>query len=158
MPSGGRALSRPMNVRCVRYFLLMVLLSALVCSAQSDRYRELRRVIDRNTGFAHATRGVNMYTLYALRSCVSDGDLGVLSEMLRDKDRITRMATSAVLVDLGAEGTRVVQARFREVTDTSEKLMLKDSLDTASKSDYRPILQYPLSDPEKARIHGCHGR
>ena len=158
MPSRGRALSRPMNIRCVRYFLLMVLLSALVCSAQSGRYRELRRVIDRNTGFAHATRGVNMYTLYALRSCVSDGDLGVLSEMLRDKDRITRMATSAVLVDLGAEGTRVVQARFREVTDTSEKLMLKDSLDTASKSDYRPILLNPLSAPEKARIHGCQGR
>lgn len=147
-----------MNVRCVRYFLLMALLSALVCSAQSDRYRELRRVIDRNTGFAHATRGVNMYTLYALRSCVSDGDLGVLSEMLRDKDRITRMATSAVLVDLGAEGTRVVQARLLEVTDPSEKLMLKDSLDTASKSDYRPILLYPLSAPEKARIHGCQGR
>ena len=146
-----------MNVRCARYFLLMVLLSALVCSAKSDRYRELRRVIDRNTGFAHATRGVNMYTLYALRSCVSDGDLGVLSEMLRDKDRITRMATSAVLVDLGAEGTRVVQARFGEVTDPSEKLMLKDYLDTASKSDYRPILLYPLSDSEKARIHGCQG-
>ena len=155
MPSRGRALSRPMNVRCVRYFLLMVLLSALVCSAQSGRYRELRRVIDRNTGFAHATRGVNMYTLYALRSCVSDGDLGVLSEMLRDKDRITRMATSAVLVDIGAEGMRVVQARFREVRDASEKLMLKDSLDTASTPGYRPILEYPLSDSEKARIHGC---
>ena len=146
-----------MNARGASYLLLMVLSCSLVCGAQSDRYRELRRVIDRNTGFAHATRGVNMYTLYALRSCVSDGDLGVLSEMLRDKDRITRMATSAVLVDLSAEGTRVVQARFREVTDPSEKMMLKDSLDTASKSDYRPILLYPLSDSEKARIHGCAG-
>lgn len=146
-----------MHIHYARGVLLVVLLSALVSGAQSDRYRELRRVIDRNTGFAHATRGVNMYTLYALRSCVSDGDIGVLSEMLRDKDRITRMATSAVLVDLGVEGTRVVQARFREVTDTSEKLMLKDSLDTRSKSDYRPILGYPLSDSEKARIHGCRG-
>lgn len=144
-----------MNVRYARYFSLILLLSTLVCGAQSHRYRELRRVIDRNTGFAHATRGVNMYTLYALRSCVSEGDIGLLSEMLRDKDRITRMATSAVLVDLGVEGTRVVQARFREVTDASEKLMLKDSLDTASKPDYRPILQYPLSDSERARIHGC---
>ena len=144
-----------MKVRNQHYLLLMALLGVLVCGAESDRYHELRRVIDRNTGFAHATRGVNMYTLFALRSCVSDGDIGVLSEMLRDKDRIIRMATSAVLVDLGSEGTRVVQARFREVTDASEKLMLKDSLDTRSQPGYRPILEYPLGDSEKAQIHGC---
>jgi hypothetical protein len=144
-----------MILRYTRRLFVIILLDALVCCGQSARYLELRRVIDRNTGFAHMTRGVNMYTLYALRSCVSGRDVGVLREMLRDKDRITRMATSAVLVDLGAEGMRVVQARLAEVTDASEKLMLKESIETASKPDYRPILQYPLSDSERARIHGC---
>ncbi len=96
-----------------------------------------------------------MYTLYALRSCVSERDISVLSEMLRDKDRITRMATASVLVDLGAEGKRVVQGRLAELKDVSERLMLQDSLEAAAKRDYRPILQYPLTDAERRRIHGC---
>jgi hypothetical protein len=96
-----------------------------------------------------------MYTLYALRSCVSERDIAVLSAMLRDKDRITRMATASVLVDLGAEASRVVRARLAEVEDPTERLMLQDSLDAAAEPDYRPILQYPLTDAERRHIHGC---
>jgi hypothetical protein len=128
---------------------------AILAWAQPARYRELRRVIDRNTGFAHMTRGVNMYTLFALRSCVNERDLPLLRDMLRDKDRVTRMAVSSVLVDLGGEGERVVRARLAEVKDAGEKLMLQDALGDLAKPDRRPILEYPLTTVERARIHGC---
>jgi hypothetical protein len=136
-------------------YLFCVAVLNILLPAQSSRYLELRHVISRNTAHAHMTRGVNMYTLYALRSCVSESDIAVLSEMLRDKDRITRMATAWVLVDLGAEGSRVVRARSAEVEDVTERLMLQDSLDAAAKPDYRPILQYPLTSAEQRHIHGC---
>jgi hypothetical protein len=134
---------------------VVLLLAAGTLHAQSARYRELRRVVDSNTGFAHMTRGVNMYTLYALRSCVDESDLPVLGDMLRDRDRVTRMAASSVLVDMGRTGKQLVQSRLAQVTDFTEKSMLQESLDDAAKADYRPILEYPLSAAERARIRGC---
>ena len=134
---------------------VVFLVAAATLDAQSARYRELRRVVDLNTGFAHMTRGVNMYTLYALRSCVDESDLPVLGDMLRDKDRITRMAASSVLADMGRTGKLLVQSRLAQVTDFTEKSMLQESLDDAAKADYRPILEYPLSAAERARIRGC---
>jgi hypothetical protein len=85
-----------------RHILTSFLVSTILLIAQSARYRELLAVIDRNTGLAHMTRGVNMYTLYALRSCVSDRDIPVLRDLLRDKDRVSRMAAASVLADMGA--------------------------------------------------------
>ena len=38
-----------------------------------------------------------MYTLIALRSCVSTADIGVLTQMLQDPDRIVRMTAANVL-------------------------------------------------------------
>ena len=101
------------------------------------------------------TRGVNMYTLYALRSCVSEGDIPVMRDLLRDKDRIARMATASVLADMGAKGRNEVQSRLSEVKDVTEKLMLQEAIDTVTRSGYRPILQYPLTGDERSRIRGC---
>jgi hypothetical protein len=56
----------PRTVRKTVRVLVFFLLSAGAFGQSAGHYAELRRVIDRNTGFAHATR-VNMYTLYALR-------------------------------------------------------------------------------------------
>ena len=42
---------------------LLVLLSAN--AAADERTEALKRVVNRNTGFAHMTRGVNMYALIA---------------------------------------------------------------------------------------------
>jgi hypothetical protein len=141
-----------------RYVVSLALVATLLWGqplGQPPRYRELRRVIDRNTGFAHMTRGVNMYTLYALRSCVGERDIPVLRDMLRDKDRITRMAVSSVLTDMGGEGERVVRARLAEVKDAAEKMMLEDALGDPARRDYRPILEYPLTAAGRARIRGC---
>jgi hypothetical protein len=138
----------------LRAMVLLLIVSS--ASGQSaGRYAELRRVIDRNTGFAHATRGVNMYTLYALRGCVTEKDLAVLERLLSDKDRITRMATADVLADLGTAGQDVVRAKLRGTRDASERLMLQEALDDAQEPDYRPILQYPMNARERARIRGC---
>ena len=135
---------------------LVFLLFISSASGQSARrYAELRRVIDRNTGFAHATRGVNMYTLYALRGCVTERDIPVLERLLSDKDRVTRMATADVLADLKPAGQDVLRAKLRGTQDASERIMLQEALDDAQKPDYRPILQYPLNARERARIRGC---
>ncbi len=131
-----------------------VLLAALLWFA-ADRYNELWKVIDRNTGFAHATRGVNMYTLYALRGCVTEADIPVLSRLLADKDRIIRMAAASVLADLGPSGKDVIRGRIKAVKDAGERMMLQEALDDAGRADYRPILQYPMDARERAGIRGC---
>src|SRR5215472_10946413 len=97
--------------------LTISFMSTALLSAQSARYRDLLAVIDRNTGFAHMTRGVNMYTLYALRSCVSERDLPVLRDLLRGKDKVIRMAPASLLADMGSDGKTDVRARISEVKD-----------------------------------------
>jgi hypothetical protein len=144
-------LSRSQILRAIVF--LLFLSSASGQSAR--RYAELRRVIDRNTGFAHATRGVNMYTLYALRGCVTEKDIPVLERLLSDKDRVTRMATADVLADLKPAGQDVLRAKLRATQDASEHIMLQEALDDAQKPDYRPILQYPLNARERTGIRGC---
>jgi hypothetical protein len=135
--------------------IVALLLAASASGQSADRSAELRRVVDRNTGFAHATRGVNMYTLYALRGCVTEKDIPVLERLLSDKDRIIRMATADVLADLGTAGQEVLRVKLRGTKDASERSLLQDALEDVQKPDYRPILQYPLSAQERARIRGC---
>jgi len=65
-----------------RALAIVAILVTCDSAAAESRYEELTRVVDRNTGFAHMTRGVNMYTLIALRSCVGDADIPVLTRML----------------------------------------------------------------------------
>lgn len=66
------------------------------------------------------------------------------------------MATAAVPIDLGGEGKQAVETRIAEVRDISERMMLQESLEAASKPDYGAILQPQLSDSERIRVHGCH--
>ena len=95
---------------------LMVLAVADVAAAAS-RENELKRVINRNTGFAHMTRGMNMYTLIALRSCVTDADLPVLRRLLFDRDYVTQLSAAGVLVDMGAGGRAALVSALPEATE-----------------------------------------
>lgn len=135
--------------------IVFLLLISSASGQSTGRYAELRRVINRNTGFAHATRGVNMYTLHALRGCVTEKDLPVLERLLSDKDRVTRMAAADVLADLKPAGQDVLRAKLSETREASERILLQDALDYAQRLDYRPILQDPLSARERAGIRGC---
>jgi HEAT repeat protein len=134
---------------------VFALLASSAFGQSADRAAELRRVIDRNTGFAHATRGVNMYTLYALRGCVTEKDIPVLERLLSDKDRIIRMAAADVLADLGPAGQKAVRTKLRGTKDVSDRILFQDALDDARKPAYRPILEYPLNADERASIRGC---
>jgi hypothetical protein len=126
--------------------MVFVVVASSASAQNADRYLELKRVIDRNTGFAHATRGVNMYTLYALRECVTEKDLPVLERILSDRE---------VLADLSPAGRQALLEKLRVTKDVSERMMLQEALDDAQKRDYQPILQYPLNAAERANIRGC---
>jgi hypothetical protein len=131
-----------------------VVLVAVLASCQSTtRYTELKRVVNANTGFAHFTRGVNAYTLYALRECVSENDIAVLSEMMNDKDGPTRIAAMYVLADLGESGRKAL--REAKTDEASSRLEIQDAINESLAPDYRPILQYPMTEAERKRISGC---
>jgi hypothetical protein len=140
-----------------------VLTSALLTTAllgaaiADDRARddELKRVIDRNTGFAHMTRGMNMYTLIALRSCVTERDVPVLTRLLTDRDHVTQLSAASVLADLGDDGKRALRQALAAPPDIRTRSVIEDALREADSPAYRPIQDYPLTEQERKRIRGC---
>ena len=135
--------------------LLLTTAPFATSAAERSRADELKRVIDRNTGFAHMTRGVNMYTLIALRSCVSERDVPVLAQLLTDRDHVTQMAAASVMADLGEDGKRGLQQALATATDTRTRSTIEDALREAESPTRRPILDYPLSPQERQRLRGC---
>jgi hypothetical protein len=132
----------------------------LTCSATlaASRYDELKRVINRNTGYAHMTRGVNMYTLIALRSCVSESDIPVLTQMLFDKDYVLQLAAAGVLEDMGEAGRQALAGARTSAPDTRTKMLLDDSLKEMNAPTHKPLADYPLTERERRSIRGCNKR
>ena len=130
-------------------------LGAAAGASAASRYDELRKVIDRNTGFAHMTRGMNMYTLIALRSCVSDVDLPVLRAMLFDRDYVTQISAAGVLADLGPAGRGALEDSLKEAKDSRARQTIRDALKEAGDPQRRPLAEYPMSDRERRAIRGC---
>jgi hypothetical protein len=124
-------------------------------AAERSRYDELKRVIDRNTGLAHMTRGMNMYTLIALRSCVTERDVPVLTRLLTDRDHVTQLTAAGVMADLGEAGKRGLQQALAAAPDVRTRSVIEDALREAESATRRPILDYPLSQKERQRIRGC---
>jgi hypothetical protein len=152
------AAQRPIGSRArVGACLALLLTTAPFATSAAERSRadELKRVIDRNTGFAHMTRGVNMYTLVALRSCVSERDVPVLAQLLTDRDHVTQMAAASVMADLGEDGKRALQQALATAADTRTRSTIGDALREAESPTRRPILDYPLSPQERQRLRGC---
>lgn len=129
----------------------------LICASAlaESRYEELKRVINRNTGFAHMTRGVNMYTLIALRSCVGETDIPVLTQMLFDQDYVLQLAASGVLVDMGAAGRQALAGARTAATEARTKMLLDDALREADAPTLKPLADYPLTERERRGIRGC---
>jgi len=67
-----------MPVRRTATITLALLLATSGCS----RYAELRAVVDTHVGFMHLVRGMNTYTVEALRRRVTAADVPVLGRML----------------------------------------------------------------------------
>lgn len=133
----------------------IVLTIIFAAAAAASRYDELRKVIDHNTGFAHMTRGMNIYTLIALRSCVGDADLPVLRRMLFDPDYVTQLSAAGVLVDMGPAGRGALESALREATEHRARMTIQDALREADDPNRRPLSEYPLSDKERRAIRGC---
>ena len=140
-------------VRRLGLVALLVLLGGTTWA--DERTDELKRVVNRNTGYAHMTRGVNMYTLIALRSCVTENDIPVLTHMLDDRDYVMQLAAAGVLVDLGAAGQRALEGARSRPTDVRTRIMIDDALHEARSPDRRPLKDYPLSEQERKSIRGC---
>jgi hypothetical protein len=135
--------------------LLTTALLAATIADDRSREDELKRVIDRNTGFAHMTRGMNMYTLIALRSCVTARDVPVLTRLLTDRDHVTQLSAANVLADLGDEGKRALRQALAAPPDIRSRSVIEDALREADSPTYRPIQDYPLTEQERKRIRGC---
>ncbi len=141
--------------------LLLGLTLAGVGHAERSRYDELKKVIDRNTGFAHMTRGMNKYTVIALRECVTGKDVPVLTQLLRDRDHVTQLTAASVLVDMGEEGTRALRqglATAREAKDVRTRSLIEDALREANSPTRIAIKDYRLDAQERKRIRGCAKR
>ena len=104
-----------------------------------ERADELKHVVNCNTGYAHMTRGVNMYTLIALRSCVTGADIPVLTQMLGDRDHVMQLAAAGVLVDLGAAGQRALETARSRATDAQTQSVIDDASREARSPDRRPL-------------------
>lgn len=137
-------------------------LSAVVCAialaachAPEERALEIKDVIDRNTGSAHMTRGVNMYTLIAIRSCVSESDIPALVELLRDDDNVVRLAAAGVLSDFGGAGHAALSKARDASQDPSLRAMIDDTLAGMDAPDRKRLKDYPLTRQEQRRIKGC---
>jgi hypothetical protein len=138
--------------------VVLLLTTALPLAPRAEersRYDELKRVIDRNTGFAHMTRGMNMYTLIALRSCVTERDVPVLARLLTDRDHVTQLSAANVLADLGEEGKRGLRQTLAAAPDVRTRGVIEDVLRDAELPTRRPIQDYPLTEQERQRIRGC---
>jgi hypothetical protein len=138
-----------------RALAIAVIVAACTAAVAASRYDELKRVINRNTGHAHMTRGTNMYTLIALRSCVGDADIPVLTQMLFDRDYVLQLAAAGVLVDMGAAGRQALAGARVGATDARTKGLLDDSLKEADSPTRTPLADYPLTDRERKAIRSC---
>lgn len=150
----------PARLAAVGALLLGVTLAG-VGHAERSRYDELKKVIDRNTGFAHMTRGMNKYTVIALRECVTEKDLPVLTQLLQDRDHVTQLTAANVLADMGEAGTRALReglAKAREAQDVGTRLMIEEALRDADAPTRIAIKDYRLDERERKRIRGCAKR
>ena len=123
--------------------------------ADDARYRELRRVIDRNVGHAHMVRGANMHTVIALRECVSEADVPLLARMVADRDHVTQLTAARVLTDLGRAGVDALRRAREQTTDARTRGVVDDALWYRGQPEHRPLREYPLTPAERQRIRGC---
>ena len=153
----GLARRRMTSTRGLTRLAPAVVVLALLSGASdaASRYDELKRVIDRNTGYAHMTRGMNMYTLIALRECVTEIDIPVLIQMLSDNDSVTRMTAAGVLVDMGPPGRKALETARMGTTDARMRLVLDDALREADSPTRRPLADYPITERERRGIRSC---
>jgi len=131
-----RALCRPRRAIHRTVVLALFLCAAASAAAESAaprpsaRYNALAKVIDRNVGHAHMTRGVNACTILALRDQVTDEDIEVLAQLLESKDSVHRLASGYVLSVMGPAAVKALQARGARLGASGMAEIIADSENT----------------------------
>jgi hypothetical protein len=70
---------------------------------------------------------------------------------------VIRIAATYVLADSGDQGRDALRAGIA-TSKAGDRYELQSAIDTSLATGYRPILQYPMTDAERSRIHGCRKR
>jgi len=102
--------------------------AAAPATSPEARYRELVKIVDRNAGHAHFTRGMNSYTIMALQNSVDESDIPVLQRMLGDKDRIVVMTTVNVLMWMSTQGRRTVYETLLTTDNSTSRNTIAEQL------------------------------
>ena len=136
-----------------RHSFTSFVVAALLLAAcrPRTRYEELRHIVDRNTGHMHFQRGMNRYTLIALRSCVAEPDIPVLQRLLHDEDRVTVMTAARVLADLSPQGEQVLAAELAAQQGPRYHEDLQEVLAERRHPGYRIL----LADGIPEQVKGC---
>ena len=96
--------------------------------SQDKRYHQLVEIINKNTGSAHMTRGMNSHTIDALKDSTTAKDIPVLEKMLKDPDNIVVMTTVNVLMGMGKEGRKAIYETCINSTDEKYLHSITDQL------------------------------
>jgi hypothetical protein len=122
----------------------------------SARYKELARVIDKNVGHAHMTRGVNVCTILALRNRVTEQDIEVLAQLLESSDLIHRLAAGYVLSVLGPMGISALKSHgsYLGATATADLIARGDET-TRALVAYKGTNRCATSHPVRGKRNGA---
>jgi hypothetical protein len=99
-----------------------------------------------------------VYTVIALRECVSERDVPLLTRMLEDHDHVTQLAVARVLTDLGQPGLEALRGARSGARDARTRGVIDDALREVGQPEHRPLGSYPLTPAERRRIRGCAPR
>jgi hypothetical protein len=120
----------------------------------AKRYKALVRIVDKNTGFAHMTRGMNVNTINALKNAVTQSDIPVLKKMLENSDRIVIMTSVNVLMEMGHEGRDAVYDVYGVTSNKDTLVIISDQLDDLVLDKKSQITDWKEDIPSLRRMAG----
>lgn len=136
---------------CIAGFLLLPLSTlARPTTPVPDkaRYRALVKIVHKNLGFAHFTRGINVCTVLATRDAVTPADMPLLVAMLHDDDRLVSATAAKTMASMGDAGASVLHAE-RSTARSDVRRVIDDAIVGAR--DLNPALDRYRESGECAR-------
>lgn len=142
------------SLTMVKILLLSFVIASSAYGSETKRYRDLKKIISKNTGHAHFTRGMNLCTILALRNAVNDSDLDTLVDLLDDKDNVTAMTAGNVLNMFGEKGQKKLKSELqlaREKKDSSKQFKIEDYLGSEPPTPDRIKSAYEHNECKKGK-------
>jgi hypothetical protein len=128
-------------------------------NAREPRKQELRRVVNENVGHMHLVRGVNRSTIGALLNAVRRDDEPVLTELLRDEDKVVVRAVAMALLSFGPRGVSILQRGEQELAAANlpvQRAVVQDCLRDADVLAPRAAgAGDPFEQPPRGTVPNC---